>query len=90
MTTMLELDDELAGRVRRLAALRHCSAGDLMQEAIRAYVAQVEEEAHLCAELHTAWQQYQHDGLHLSADEADRWLAQLAAGEVSPHPSCHR
>ena len=33
---------------------------------------------------------YATDGLHLTAEEADAWLARLEAGEDVPPPPCHR
>lgn len=36
-----------------------------------------------------AWEEYQRTGLHVTAEEAEHWLAQLEAGENAPPPECH-
>jgi predicted transcriptional regulator len=36
-----------------------------------------------------AWADYQATGLHVTAAEADRWLAKLGAGEEAAPPECH-
>lgn len=36
-----------------------------------------------------AWEQYQATGLHVTAAEADKWLAKLEAGKDAPPPTCH-
>jgi hypothetical protein len=36
-----------------------------------------------------AWNHYQTTALHLSAAEADQWLAKLEAGEEAEAPECH-
>lgn len=36
-----------------------------------------------------AWNHYQATGIHLTAEEADAWLAKLEAGENAPVPECH-
>ena len=37
----------------------------------------------------SAWEAYQENGLHLSSEEADAWLAKLEAGEDVEPPKCH-
>ena len=36
-----------------------------------------------------AWSQYQNTGQHVTAEEADAWLARLEAGEDTAPPECH-
>jgi predicted transcriptional regulator len=36
-----------------------------------------------------AWADYQTTGLHLTAEEADTWLAKLAAGKRAAIPKWH-
>ena len=36
-----------------------------------------------------AWDSYQATGVHVTADEADAWLARLEAGEDVEPPECH-
>jgi predicted transcriptional regulator len=37
----------------------------------------------------TAWNDYQATGLHVTATEADAWLAKLEEGEDVEAPECH-
>jgi predicted transcriptional regulator len=36
-----------------------------------------------------AWADYQATGLHVTAGEADAWLAKLVTGELAAIPECH-
>ena len=36
-----------------------------------------------------AWEAYRSTGLHVTAGEADAWLAQLAQGDDTELPACH-
>ena len=36
-----------------------------------------------------AWEEYRTTGLHVTADEADAWLAQLEQGNDIEPPACH-
>lgn len=36
-----------------------------------------------------AWNHYRITGLHVTAEEADVWLAELEAGENAEPPECH-
>lgn len=36
-----------------------------------------------------AWTEYQATGLHVTAEEADAWLAKLEAGKQAGVPQCH-
>ena len=37
-----------------------------------------------------AWEAYQENGLHLTLEEADAWLAKLEAGEGAELPKYHQ
>lgn len=89
MATSIKLDDALKERVQNLAATRDRSAHWVMREAIREYVEREEKrEAFHQAGLR-AWEEYQRTGLHVTDEEADAWLAKLAAGEDAELPPCH-
>jgi len=88
-TTSLKLDAEIKARVQRLAGSRQRSANWLMGEAIREYVEREEKREQLRHDALAAWAEYQETGRHVSAEEADRWLARLEAGETVPPPECH-
>lgn len=88
-TTSLKLDPNTKERVRRLASARRRSAQGLMREAIEQYVEREERREQFRREGYAAWEAFQATGLHLTADEADAWLAELEAGEDSDPPACH-
>jgi len=88
-TTSLKLDDEMKGRVRRLAVARRRSAHWIMREAIAQYVEREEKREQFRQSATEAWNDYQATGLHVTADEADAWLARLEDGEEIEAPECH-
>ena len=45
--------------------------------------------ASLRAAAREAWDDYQRTGLHLTAAEADAWMARLASGQHAKAPECH-
>ncbi len=88
-STSLKLDDQLKERVQRLAQSRRRSAHWIMREAVEEYVAREEKREQFRQDALEAWNHYQGTGLHLSAEEADAWLAKLEAGEDAEAPECH-
>jgi len=88
-TTSLKLDDDIKGRVQRLAAQTRRSAHWLMREAIEQYVEREEKQGALRASAIAAWEAYRATRLHVTGEEADVWLARLEAGEDAPPPNCH-
>lgn len=88
-TTSLRLDPEMKERVQRLAAARRRSAHWLMREAIEQYVEREEKREQFRQDALAAWDEYQKTGLHVTAEEADAWLAELEAGEDADAPECH-
>jgi predicted transcriptional regulator len=87
-TTSLKLDDDIRGRVRQLASARRRSPHWVMREAIAQYVEREEKRERLWRDAVAAWTHYQTTGLHVTAGEADAWLAKLEAGEVAAAPKC--
>jgi predicted transcriptional regulator len=88
-TTSLKLDSKMKDRVQRLAAARRRSPHWIMREAVEQYVDREEKREKLRQDAVAAWTHYQTTGLHLTAEEADAWLAKLEAGEDTPTPECH-
>lgn len=88
-TTTLKLDAEIKDRVKRLADSRHRSAHWVMLEAIRQYVDREEKREQFRQDAIRAWDEYRQTGLHVTAEEADTWLAKLAAGQDVDPPECH-
>lgn len=85
----VNLDDDLATRLERLASARHRSADGMMREAIAQYVTREEKRDSMWNEALQAWDAYRMDGLHVTATEADAWLARLEAGEEAIIPDLH-
>jgi len=89
MATSVKLDDDLKSRIQHLADVRHRSAHWIMREAIRDYVEREEKRETFKQDALHAWAEYQANGLHLTLEEADDWLAKLEAGEDAELPKCH-
>ncbi|MEX0696140.1 MAG: ribbon-helix-helix protein, CopG family [Dongiaceae bacterium] len=85
-TTSLKLDAETKARLQRLAVARRRSAHWLMREAIEQYVGREEARERLRQDALAAWSEYQATGRHVTAEEADAWLARLEAGEDAEPP----
>jgi predicted transcriptional regulator len=88
-TTSLKLDSELKDRIQRLAASRRRSAHWIMREAVEQYVGREEKREEFRQDALAAWKDYQATGMHATAEEANRWLAKLEAGEAAKAPKCH-
>jgi predicted transcriptional regulator len=89
-TTSLKLDAELKIRLQELAQVRRRSSHWLMREAIEQYVEREERRERLRQDALAAWAEYDATGLHVTAEEADAWLARLEAGEDAEPPATHR
>jgi len=87
-TTSLKLDGKIKERVRRLASARRRSPHWLMREAIVEYVEREEKREQFRQDALAAWAHYQATGLHVTADQADAWLARLEAGKDAAPPKC--
>ena len=88
-TTSLKLDLKTKKRLQRLASARRRSSHWIMCEAIEQYVEREEKREQLRQDALAAWANFQTTGLHVTAEEADAWLAKLEAGEDSATPKCH-
>ncbi|MFC3853054.1 CopG family ribbon-helix-helix protein [Salinispirillum marinum] len=89
MATSVKLDDDLRNRVQHLAEVRQRSSHWIMREAIRDYVEREEKREAFKDDALQAWKAYQENGLHLTLEEADEWLAKLEAGVDAEMPKCH-
>ncbi len=88
-TTSLKLDTAIKERVHRLASARRRSPHWVMREAVEQYVEREEKREQLRQDALARWASYQAPGLHVTAGEADAWLAKLEAGEDAEAPECH-
>lgn len=89
MATSVKLDENLKSRIQNLADLRNRSAHWIMREAIRDYVDREEKRESFKQDALRAWEDYQKNGLHLTLEEVDTWLAKLEKGEDAELPECH-
>lgn len=88
-TTSVKIDTDTKARMQRLAASRQRSTHWLMREAIEQYVEREEKRESFRQTGLAAWAAYQQTGLHVTAAEADAWLASLEAGKDADVPECH-
>ena len=88
-TTSLKLDEEIKGKIQQLAAARRRSAHGIMREAIEQYVEREEKREQFRQSAIEAWNAFQATGQHVTATEADSWLATLEDGEDVDPPECH-
>ncbi|MHA6685783.1 CopG family ribbon-helix-helix protein [Mesorhizobium sp. A556] len=89
MAVSVKIDDELKGRVQRLAESRKRSAHWIMREAIEQYVGREEAQASFQAEAQAAWKSYRETGLHLTGEEVRDWLGDWGTEKETEAPACH-
>ncbi|MCM2438398.1 ribbon-helix-helix protein, CopG family [Agrobacterium vitis] len=87
-TTSVKLDSEIKERMQQLALKRQRSTHWLLREAIEQYVEREEQRQKINQDALDAWKEYQATGLHVTAQDADIWLAKLEAGEDLDPPIC--
>ena len=87
--TTIKIDHETKERVKRLADARHRSSHWMILEAIRQYVGREEKRESMRQDGRRAWNDYQANGLHVTHEEADAWLAKLELGQDVVPPECH-
>jgi len=85
----IKVDPDIKERVNRLAIARHRTPHWLMRDAIHQYVEREEKREAFRQDAVAAWNEYQITGLHVTAEEADTWLAELEAGGDGEPPECH-
>jgi predicted transcriptional regulator len=85
----IKIDEDIKARVKRLAEARHRTAHWLMREAITQYVDREEKRESFRQDTLKAWEDYRATGKHVSAEEADAWLAKLQLGHDIEPPECH-
>ena len=85
----IKIDDDIKARVKRLADARRRTPHWLMREAITQYVEREEKREAFRQDTLKAWEDYRTTGLHVTAEEADAWLARLEQGEDVEPPECH-
>ena len=85
----IKIDADTKARVKRLATARNRTSHWLMREAISQYVEREEKREAFRQDGIKAWNDYRATGVHVTAEEADAWLAKLHAGQDAEPPECH-
>ncbi len=85
----VKLDPDTRDRLEHLAESRRRTPHWMLREAVAQYVEREEKREAFRQDTLKAWEEYRTTGLHLTADEADTWLAQLAEGNDIEPPECH-
>ena len=85
----IKIDENMKVRVKRLAEARHRTSHWLMREAITQYVNREEKREAFRQDTIKSWDEYRATGLHVTAVEADAWLAELEQGTDIEPPECH-
>jgi predicted transcriptional regulator len=89
MATSVKLDMDMQRRLQDLAKQRARSPHWLMREAIAQYVEREEKRESLKQDALRVWNELQANGLHVTHEEADAWMADLEAGKDAEPPKCH-
>ncbi|WP_425527801.1 CopG family ribbon-helix-helix protein [Xylella fastidiosa] len=89
MATSIKLDDELKGRVQHLADVRRRTAHWIMREAIAQYVEREEKREAFRQDTLKAWEEFQATGLHVTAEEVEKWLSSWGTENELQAPVCH-
>lgn len=85
----VKLDPDTRARLEQLAQSRRRTPHWMLREAVAQYVEREEKRETFKQDTLQAWDEYQASGLHVTAGEADAWLAQLADGNDIDPPECH-
>ena len=88
--TSVKLDDKMKERVRHLAEVRKRTSHWIMREAISQYVEREEKRETLRLDTLKAWEEAQETGLHVTAEEVNRWLESWGTDKELPAPECHK
>lgn len=85
----IKVEENITTRVKRLADARQRTSHWLMREAITQYVDREEKREAFRQDALKAWEDFRENGLHVTADEVDAWMAQLEQGnDVDLHSCC--
>jgi predicted transcriptional regulator len=84
----IKIDEDTKSRVKRLADARQRTPHWLMREAISQYVDREEKREAFRQDSLQAWAAFRATGQHVTADQADVWLAQLEQGNDVDPPAC--
>ena len=86
---LLKLDAETNARLQRLSAKQGMPADQIAQDVVKGYLDRMDRLDALDLRAAQALAEYKTTGLHVTAEEADAWLAELEAGNDVEPPECH-
>ena len=86
----VKLDPELRARMQKLASARQRSMHWMMCDAIRCYVDNEEKREHMRLDTLRNWEEYEANGLHITASEAKQWISSWFTENELPSPKCHK
>jgi len=89
LATSIKIPGKLRERLQNLADSRQRTPHALMLQAIEVFVSREEKREAWRQEGIAAWEEYQRTGLHLTGEEVDAWLEELARGNDVGPPKCH-
>ena len=84
----IKIDEDTKSRLKRLADARQRTPHWLMREAIALYVEREEKREAFRRDTLHAWEAFRAGGQHVTADQADAWLAQIEQGNDIDPPAC--
>lgn len=84
----VKLDADTRTRLELLAESRRRTPHWMLREAVAQYLEREEKREAFQQDTLNAWEEYRSTGLHVTADAADAWLAQLAEGNDVEPPEC--
>ena len=84
----IKIDEDTKSRLKRLADARQRTPHWLMREAITLYVEREEKREEFRRDTLHAWEAFRAGGKHVTADQADAWLAQIEQGKDIDPPAC--
>lgn len=73
----IKIDEDTKSRLKRLADARQRTPHWLMREAIAQYIEREEKREAFRQDTLDGWEAFRASGQHVTADQADAWLAQL-------------
>jgi predicted transcriptional regulator len=84
----IKIDEDTKSRLKRLADARQRTPHWMMREAIAQYIEREERREKFRQDALHAWETFRATGQHVTADQADYWLAQLEQGNEIDPPAC--
>ena len=89
-TTSVKLNDEITGRLKRVAEHKRRTPHWVMVEAINRYIEQEEKRTALYSDALESWKDYQETGEHVTWGEAKEWLKTWGTDDEQEPPKCHQ